>query len=268
MGVKRVVDTSFWTDGKVDEFSPEDKYFMLYLLTNPFSKQLGIYEISIKHVAFQLGYSVDAVKVLIDRFQNKYKIILFSEETNEIAILNFLRHSIVKGGKPVADCIYKEMSFVKDKSLIDAVFSRLQGRDGLNFTISNIINSYLNKKEKENEKENDNENDDDDENDNENDNDNERIVHDSYHDTSTIRPRIVENNSNSNQINQNDVLRTFNGNVMMSENQIGDLLDKFGLDAFDYYVKRVSDFINKGGYVKNPYQTILKWYEEDSGVSI
>ena len=48
MGIKRVIDTSFWTDGKVDEFSPEDKYFMLYLLTNPFSKQLGIYEISVK----------------------------------------------------------------------------------------------------------------------------------------------------------------------------------------------------------------------------
>jgi hypothetical protein len=78
----------------------------------------------------------------------------------------------------------------------------------------------------------------------------------------------VENNSNSNQINQNDVLRTFNGNVMMTENQIGDLLDRFGLDAFDYYVKKVSDFINKGGYVKNPYQTILKWYEEDNGVSL
>ena len=48
MGIKRIVDVSFWTDGKVDEFSPEDKYFMLYLLTNPFSKQLGIYEISIR----------------------------------------------------------------------------------------------------------------------------------------------------------------------------------------------------------------------------
>ena len=29
MGIKRIVDTSFWTDGKVDEFTPEDKYLML-----------------------------------------------------------------------------------------------------------------------------------------------------------------------------------------------------------------------------------------------
>ena len=30
MGIKRIVDTGFWTDGKVEDFSPEDKYFMLY----------------------------------------------------------------------------------------------------------------------------------------------------------------------------------------------------------------------------------------------
>ena len=142
MGVKRIVDTSFWTDGKVDEFSPEDKYFMLYLLTNPFSKQLGIYEISIKQAAFQMGYSVDAFRVLLDRFENKYKMILFSRETNEIAILNFLRHSVMKGGKPVEDCIRQDMANVKNKELIDIVFSRLYGRDGLNATVKKIVESY------------------------------------------------------------------------------------------------------------------------------
>lgn len=265
MGIKRIVDTSFWTDGKVDEFSPEDKYFMLYLLTNPFSKQLGIYEISIKQVAFQLGYSIDAVKVLLDRFENKYNIIIYSAETNEIAILNFLRHSIVKGGKPVEDCIRKEMTAVKNKALIDAVFSHLDGREDLNFTVKNIINAYKKEndveKEKEKEKENDNDNVDDDENDNEN----ERIVNESW----TNRGRIVNessNNSNSNKIDPENVLNTYKGNVMLTENQMGDLLDRFGLDGFDYYFKRLSDFIQKGGYVKNHYQTMLKWYEEDTQV--
>ena len=265
MGVKRIVDTAFWTDGKVDEFSPEDKYFMLYLLTNPFSKQLGIYEISIKQAAFQLGYSVDAVKVLIDRFENKYGIIRFSSETNEIAILNFLRHSVVKGGKPVEDCIRKEMTLVKNKSLIRTVFLHLHGRDDLNFTVKNIVNSYIDNDidiKKEDDIDIDNVVDDDNENDN--DNDNERIVpryvDESYHESSS--------NNNSAKIDYNDILQSLCGNVMLTENQIGDLLDKFGLDAFDYYVKRISDFINKGGYVKNPYQTILKWYEEDSKVGV
>ena len=263
MGIKRIVDTTFWTDGKVDEFSPEDKYFMLYLLTNPFSKQLGIYEISIKQAAFQLGYSVDAVNVLIDRFEHKYGIIRFSKETNEIAILNFLRHSIVKGGKPVEDCIRKEMTFVKNKSLIDTVFKHLKGRDDLNFTVKNIINSYIdNNIDIKNEIDIDIDNGD--VVDNENDNDNERIVprivDESYHESS--------NSNNNTTPDPNDSLRIFCGNIMMTDNQVGDLLDKFGLDAFDYYTARVSEFINKGGYVKSPYQTILKWYEEDSKVTV
>ena len=174
MGIKRIVDTSFWTDGKVDDFSPEDKYFMLYLLTNPFSKQLGIYEISIKQVAFQMGYSLDAVKVLIDRFENKYGIIIFSPETNEIAIKNFLRYSVMKGGKPVEDCIRQDMANVKNKKLIDEVFLHLHGRDGLNVTVKKIIDGYIY-------------------NDNDNDNDNDRTGNES----STNRPRFVNESQNA-----------------------------------------------------------------------
>ena len=164
MGIKRIVDTSFWTDGKVDDFSPEDKYFMLYLLTNPFSTQLGIYEISIKQVAFQLGYSVDSVKVLIERFEKKYGIIIFSPSTNEIAIKNFLRHSIIKGGAPVRDCLIKEMRKVKNTELIALVFAHIKGSESLNETVKRIISEYEEKNgvlsytnEKENENDNDNE---------------------------------------------------------------------------------------------------------------
>ena len=158
MGIKRIVDTSFWTDGKVDDFSPEDKYFMLYLLTNPFSTQLGIYEISIKQVAFQLGYSTDAVKVLLDRFENKYGIIIYSPDTNEIAIKNFLCHSVVKGGKPVEDCIEREMRMVKNRQLIQVVFEHVFKKTGLNQTVSKIINQYFIDNDNENDNENDNDN--------------------------------------------------------------------------------------------------------------
>ena len=176
MGIKRIVDTSFWTDGKVDDFSPEDKYFMLYLLTNPFSTQLGIYEFSIKQVAFQLGYSMDAVKVLIDRFENKYGVIVYSPNTNEIAIKNFLRHSIIKGGAPVRDCLIKEMKGVKNKELIARVFAHIKGCEKLNETVKNIIAEYEEKNGAlyySNEKQNDNDNE----------NDNEVSYHDSHNES-------------------------------------------------------------------------------------
>ena len=168
MATKRIVSTSFWTDRKVDSFSPEDKYFMLYLLTNPHTTQLGIYEFSVKHAAFELGYSVETVNSLLDRFQNRYKIIMYSKDTCEVAIKNYLKHSIVKGGKPVFDCLKKEISQIKDKNLIRFVCD--SNKKNENETVISFIKyikdnyNYIF-------------------NDNDNDNDNERIVHDSYHDS-------------------------------------------------------------------------------------
>jgi len=75
--MKRVIDTAFWTDDKVvDMFTPEDKLFFLYLLTNPHTTQIGIYPLNKKIMAFEIGYSIEAIDVLLDRFENKYHIIL------------------------------------------------------------------------------------------------------------------------------------------------------------------------------------------------
>lgn len=205
MGIKRIVDTAFWTDSKVDEFSPEDKYFLLYLLTCPFTKQLGIYEISIKQVAFHLGYSIDAVKALIERFENTYNMIIFSPETNEIAVKNYLRHSIVKGGAPVRDCLIKEIKQVKNKQLISDVFAYIKDFDNLNATVKQLIADYeengsnldfCNQKEKETKKEKYKDN----ENDNENDNEVSYPVsyNDTYNDTFSKSKKQKRNQSCSN----------------------------------------------------------------------
>lgn len=164
MAVKRIVSTSFWSDSKVDTFSPEDKYFMLYLLTNPHTTQLGIYEFSTKHAAFEMGYSVETVRALLDRFQNRYAMIMYRPDTGEIAIKNYLKHSIVKGGKPVLDCLKKELSQVKSKDLIKFVFFANQNSE--NATVREFI-LYIQEIYKY------------DLNDNDNDNDNERIVDES-----------------------------------------------------------------------------------------
>ena len=55
------------------------------------------------------------------------------------------------------------------------------------------------------------------------------------------------------------------GVVFLSEDQIGDLLDKLDIDTFDYYVEKLAKFIIKNGAtVKNHYETILKWWRQDS----
>lgn len=52
--------------------------------------------------------------------------------------------------------------------------------------------------------------------------------------------------------------------VFLSEGQISDLLDRMGIEAFDYYVDKLSTFIiNNGAHVRNHYETILKWWRQD-----
>ena len=69
--IYRTINQSFWTDSKVDDdFTPEDKYFMLYLLTNPHTRMIGCYEISMKQMERETGYNEDTVKRLIHRLQD------------------------------------------------------------------------------------------------------------------------------------------------------------------------------------------------------
>lgn len=156
MGIKRIVDTGFWTDDKIlDTFSPEDKLFFLYLMTNPHTTQLGIYQLNLKYISLELGYTVDTCKILIDRFQNKYGMIMYSYDTKEIAIKNYLKYSIVKGGKPVEDLLEKEIKQVKDKRLLTYVYDNLIDYENLNATVVKILSS-LNKNEIKNDNDNDN----------------------------------------------------------------------------------------------------------------
>ena len=248
MAIKRIVDTGFWTDGKVDEFSPEDKYFMLYLLTNPFTSQLGIYELSIKQAAFQLGYSVEAVRVLLDRFENKYEMIIFSQSSNEIAIKNFLRHSIIKGGAPVRDCLVRDMRRVKNRELIAAVFAHIKGNEGLNETVKNIITEYEEKNGDLyycNEKQN--------ENDNENDNDNDVSYHDTLNDTSP-KPSKRQKTTKHKHGEYN--------NVLLTDDELEKLKDEF-ID-WEERIERLSSYVaSTGKSYKSHYATIRNWARKD-----
>ena len=119
MALFRHVRTEFWRDAKVlEEMTPEDKLFFLYILTNGNTTQIGIYKIPKKQIAFELGYSVESINTLIDRFENHYKIIRYNPETRELAIKMWWKYILVKGGKPIIDCVKKEVKEVKDKSLL------------------------------------------------------------------------------------------------------------------------------------------------------
>lgn len=55
--------------------------------------------------------------------------------------------------------------------------------------------------------------------------------------------------------------------VFLSNNQIDDLLDRMGIETFDHYVDKLSCYIIKNdAKIKNHYETILNWWQEDSAL--
>ena len=92
-----------------------------------------------------------------------------------------------------------------------------------------------------------------------------RLVKDSSGEGSVVDATATETEENQ--------LKCIGGNlgkgvIYLTDRQFNDLIDRLGMDAFNRYVDRLATFIiDKDAHVKNHYETILKWYEEDSKVS-
>ncbi len=149
---KTIVERDFWNDEKViDEFSPEDKLFMMYLMTCPRGNSVGIYKIPIKIMAFEIGYSPEAIRVLIDRFMNKYKKIIYDYENQEIAILSTLKHTINRGGKPIEEMVARKLEEADSLKLIISVYQHMKAWWDLSTreidkTIKNIFEKEIKKR--------------------------------------------------------------------------------------------------------------------------
>lgn len=115
MSKYRNISLSFWTDSKVDDdFTPEDKYFYLYLLTNPHTNICGCYEISAKQMERETGYNQDTLKRLLQRMSTTHNVIRYCESTKEVLIFNWHKYNwsnsekLIKAVLLVADNIKYE----------------------------------------------------------------------------------------------------------------------------------------------------------------
>lgn len=124
MAIYRSVHLSFWTDPKVDDdFTPEDKYFYLYLLTNPHTNICGCYEISMKQMCRETGYNEDTIRRLLKRMESEHGVVKYGKTNKEILILNWGKYnwsnpSVKKG-------VLADVSHIKTKNFRDYVMDRL-----------------------------------------------------------------------------------------------------------------------------------------------
>lgn len=145
MAIYRTVQLTFWTDTKiVDDFTPEDKYFYLYLFTNPHTNLSGCYEISITAMSNETGYSKDSVLRLLDRFENVHQVLKYSNTTKEILLLNWYKYNW-QGGNQIKSII-KEIDGIKNKQFktkMQEIFNEIFSTDDFKFTNDKPLTSPL-----------------------------------------------------------------------------------------------------------------------------
>jgi hypothetical protein len=227
MALFRQVYTEFWTDPKTqEEFSVEDKLFFIYLLTNPHAKQIGIYTLTVKQMAFEIGWSIESTKSVLDRFINHHRIIMYNSDTREIAIKNWGKYNLTRGGKPFIDLIIKELKEVKDVELIKYVISSIEKDD----IRSLFKESYTVHKE--------------------------MAKYKGFDDTSTIRERVVprqgdNNNKNNNKNNNNNKDVTVVVDKIKSYFSLNDEEIEKVVNTFLNANKDITYLIEKLEFVKN-----------------
>ena len=150
----RNVSQSFWNDSKVDDdFSPEDKYFMLYLLTNPHTSVCGCYEISMKQMERETGYNSDTIARLIQRMQDVHKVIRYDTQTKEVLIINWHKYNWTKSEKLMKAVVYAA-DHIKSESFKRYILNTVSIRYGYDIDTSDKDNVN----DKDNDKDNVNEN--------------------------------------------------------------------------------------------------------------
>ena len=89
MSRQRLVDTCFWDDGYIIQLDPSEKLLFLYLLTNPLTTICGVYEISIRRIAFDTGFEQETVQRMLSRFERDNRCIY---RNGWIAMRNWICH--------------------------------------------------------------------------------------------------------------------------------------------------------------------------------
>lgn len=115
MAIFRCVSPNFWSDPKVDDdFTPEDKYFYLYLLTNPHTTLSGCYELGVRQASRELGYNEETVDRLIYRMETVHNVIRYDKATKEILLLNWHKYNWSKSPKCLKGVEYSLQNIKSD----------------------------------------------------------------------------------------------------------------------------------------------------------
>lgn len=127
----RNISMNFWTDSKVvDDFTPEDKYIYLYVMTNPHTNLCGCYEISVRQIASETGYNSDSVERLLKRLDQTHNVIRYYAPTKELLVLHWYRYNWTASEK-INKPLLAEIQKVKSDGFREYLAKRYNERDNI-----------------------------------------------------------------------------------------------------------------------------------------
>lgn len=140
----RNIATTFWEDSKIDDdFTPEDKYFYLYLLTNPHTNICGCYEVGKKQMERETGYTWEVVEKLLYRMQDVHDVIAYDPRTKEVLIYNWSKYNWSKSEKMLT-AVRKVTEHIKTdrfRSFVSEMTERVAAGDRTQITDHRLQNT-------------------------------------------------------------------------------------------------------------------------------
>ena len=73
MDLRRSINTKIWDDVWFESLTSEEKLVWLYLLTNKNTNMLGVYELSEKKIAFEIGLPLENIRKAFKSFESQKK---------------------------------------------------------------------------------------------------------------------------------------------------------------------------------------------------
>lgn len=235
MAVYRMIELSFWSDPKVaDEFTPEDRYMYLYLMTNTHTNLAGCYEVSIRQIAIETGYCKESVENILARMEKTHQVIAYSKQTREVLLRNWYKHNWQKSPKYLAG-VKSQILSVKEDVFREYLLEKLDTLcigygypliEPITNTNLDTVDLYVDVNSESNSKSNKKKN--------------KNSIHDNY---STERHRHGEY-----------------GHVLLTQKQYDKLVSEYGEENLKLAIKNVDEYCQQHGKSYSDYNlTIRKW---------
>jgi hypothetical protein len=233
MSRQRYLDTKFWDDKYIVEKDPIEKLLFIYLLTNPLTNILGIYEISLSRIAFDTGLEKEMVLKILERFEKDNKVKYYE---GYIALKNFTKY---QANNPKINAGIKSLLKIVPVKLIEWInidFKRLDIKDyrlyiGLDRTPkdSNYINTNINTNRK--------------------------------LDSLSLKK---DEKANSNKEEEKEDKKLFLDSIYLTINEYEKLINEYGKEIIEKEMEDLQRYIAKTGKKYNShYLTIKAWIRKE-----